>query len=350
VPQFDYTAYQLMQYSFSDVMNWSPAAFFCLYALLTSWFVAPNQKLLRIALVFPLGFFLFFYSPYLAPVVSKQITSPWAYWRVFWILPLPLVLSLMLSCQLYAKNKGALVLYFLIPLAFMAFAIDWGAMRIADQFMMAERKNSFLSAIFLLGAASLSYWVHSAICIDGKIFSRARISLFVLTVLLFYIFLPFKQTLSARGGVRVKLPTLRVPQHYYLAKWIADHVPEDSLVLAPHEVAIWLSTFERRPASLLPRRSLDTPLGAIIGKVELRRRFDLHALVSARQSRIVDGKDCQEKEDFFVRALQHYKFSSVVLDLRSPCSAVVREALANISYRKAPTNWTYEVWLKADDF
>ena len=71
-----------------------------LFALIASWSLASSDLLRRFCVVFALGFLLLFWNPFTDTWVAKLLTSEPVYWRVFWLVPLPLLLALALTAPL----------------------------------------------------------------------------------------------------------------------------------------------------------------------------------------------------------------------------------------------------------
>ncbi len=68
-----------------------------LAAMLCAWSAASTPAMRRVALLFVGGFLLLFWNPWLASWVGLFVTGEPTYWRVYWMLPLPLLVAVVLS-------------------------------------------------------------------------------------------------------------------------------------------------------------------------------------------------------------------------------------------------------------
>ncbi len=182
----------LMQLALEQVLGAGllPAAAFLCTAL-AWWFCRPGLAR-RFCLIFPLGFLIVLFNPFTARWVANHATSVYAYWRVFWVLPIPVFMTLCLTA----------------PLGFRGFMLPaWvrGATAVG------------LTAAFV-------WWV------------------------------PQQHLLSSKNDVFFKPFSLKVPEAYTLAKILVEGVPPGSRVVAPAAVSPWVVTFSRHPYPMVVRR------------------------------------------------------------------------------------------------
>ncbi len=65
--------------------------------LLWGWWLSPETMVRRLNLVCTAVFAVVFLNPYLVPLVATSVTGEWTFWRVSWILPVPLLAGLALT-------------------------------------------------------------------------------------------------------------------------------------------------------------------------------------------------------------------------------------------------------------
>ena len=81
---------------------WVPLAI-----VLLTWPVCRTGLARRFAVVFPLGFFALFGNPWLSDLIVR-VTTPTIFWRVLWLLPIPLLAGLLFSAVLEPSARPAL--------------------------------------------------------------------------------------------------------------------------------------------------------------------------------------------------------------------------------------------------
>jgi len=156
----------------------------------SGWLCRPGP-LRRFCLSIALGFTAVLFNPYLTRWLAGTGTSAFTYWRVFWVLPLPLLLALCLTAPLGWWGEG------------------WPARR-------RWQTSLWIGAAFLL---LVPRWTWQ------------------------------------QQRTQFTLPGLRVPKVYAFAKEMATVSPPGSQVLAPFEVSAWLPTFLDHPDPLVTRPS-----------------------------------------------------------------------------------------------
>lgn len=160
-------------------------------AVLFAWWFCRPGPTRRFCLTLALGFVAVLFNPYLAKWLAGTGTSAFTYWRVFWVLPLPLLIAICLTAPMGWWGEG------------------W-----------PEKRR--WQASLLVGAA--------------------------------FLLLAPRWTWEQRRA-HFTLPGLRVPPAYELAREMAAVSPSRSQVLAPFEVSAWLPTFHHHPYPLVTRPS-----------------------------------------------------------------------------------------------
>ncbi|MBW2418700.1 MAG: hypothetical protein JRH19_09145 [Deltaproteobacteria bacterium] len=190
-----------------------------IFALLGGWSVATSPLMRRLCVAFGLAFLLIFWSPLTASWVASHVTSGPTYWRVFWLLPLPLLVAVVLSAPISLLSRRE-------P--------TWLAPGVAC-----------LVAALVLGLGPAAYT-----------FSESRGAWI--------------------GAADWKLP----PPLLDAALATVEHAGPGDWVLAPKEVAPWIPAFHQHPTPLVVRASYLPLLIGRLDSLELERRVSLMRLVT----------------------------------------------------------------------
>ncbi len=271
---------ELFSSALSDVLGNGPVAILVLCCLLGSWALCRSSLTRRLAVLFALGFLALPWNPFLSQVLAEHVTGVSTYWRVFWLLPVPLFVALVLTAPL-----------------------EWFAGPPSGR-----RTAGLVTALLAAGLLLLA---------------------------------PRIQTLSAENGVRLAWPARKVPRPAFdAAAALVEEVRPGSTTLAPVEVAPWIPTLRRHPFPLVVRplylKLLERSLGA--DEVELRQRL---ALVVSSGSRTADPRTV---EPGLSSAIELYRLESVCLDSGAECAAEVRRALRNAGFERVRTSSAFEIW------
>ena len=86
-----------MSKAYEYVMGRWNLAWFGGLAFLLTWRLVPEPLARRFALIVPLSFLLFLFNPFLAIPISRMVMGAGTYWRIFWLLPLPLFIALWIT-------------------------------------------------------------------------------------------------------------------------------------------------------------------------------------------------------------------------------------------------------------
>jgi len=190
-----------------------------LAALLGSGCVASSALLRRLCIAFGLAFFLVFWSPLTASWIATHVTSVPTYWRVFWLLPVPL-----------------------LAVAFVSAPLSWDALRAPTWLAYG--------AATLCGALLLGFG-------------------------------PSAYSFSASNGAWIGRGNWKVPPALLPAALATqEHAGPGDLVLASKEVAPWIPVFHRHPTPLVVRINYLPLLAGRLDDAELERRISLVRLVT----------------------------------------------------------------------
>ncbi len=100
---------ELVRSAFEVVFGSGAFALFALFSLAAGWASAPSAALRRVIVVPALAVLLALANPYFAMEVAARITGGSTYWRVFWLIPIPLAIGVLLSfpSRFSKRNSGA---------------------------------------------------------------------------------------------------------------------------------------------------------------------------------------------------------------------------------------------------
>lgn len=207
--------------SVSDVLGSGWVALGVLVSLLYAWQLAPRGTTRRLCIVFPLAFLVVFLNPYGYGWIAAQVTGSITYWRVFWILPAPLLLTLCLAAPSYAGG--------------------WGS-------------------------------------------RRARLAATALLVIAFVTLAPRVHTMTSANRVHLGWPGLKVTREFRVAQALVRRVPPRSFVVAPLAVATWVPTLRGHPYPAVARPSYLRSHAQRIDRNEIRRRLLVTRYVDGQTS------------------------------------------------------------------
>ena len=192
-----------------------------LLVLLVAGSVAATPACRRFCTVFALGFLLVFWNPFTANQLAASVTGPGTYWRIFWLLPLPVFVAATLTAPFVSSGT---------------------------------RDTRFANAA--VGAT---------------------------LALLLLAWAPSWPVVSRANGVSWARPGWRLPPAVRpLLDAVREHAAPGAAVLLPLEVAPWIVVFEGAPSPLVVRPDYLGVLRARYDTGELDRRMRLAAIVSGR--------------------------------------------------------------------
>ncbi|MEM1203496.1 MAG: DUF6077 domain-containing protein [Acidobacteriota bacterium] len=239
-----------------------------------AWWASPPGLGRRVAIVFPVGFFLVFFNPWTAHWFASKATGSYVYWRVFWILPLPAYMAMVLTIPLTLRGS-----------------IPWA-------------------------------WL------------RRGITAAVVGAFLFWI--PGTWMLSEGNGVTVAPFRLKAGFQREVAEQLVAHVEPGATVLAPVDVAPWVTTFHDHPHPLVVRRQY---LRGDLGRGEVLSRWKVARWVSGQEKR-------PRVFRAFQRSLFKYGVTGVCFRRRIPDYQRTVTFLTVNGYERDFAKWGYEVWTR----
>ncbi len=168
----------------------------------------------RFGLILPLGFLLILWNPLVDDWLQAYVLGPRTYWRVFWALPVPVLVALLLTGPLKEPSRGR----------------------------RAHLRRGFVTAVvvvLLLGT-------------------------------------PETYTGAQENKVVWSWPSWKVPEADFAAALaVVEATSPSSIVLAPPKVAAWVVTLPDRPQTLVVRRAYLRSLREGLGFAETGRRMML---------------------------------------------------------------------------
>ncbi|RMH19912.1 MAG: hypothetical protein D6696_09415 [Acidobacteria bacterium] len=187
---------ELLYHAFTTVLGRGRLLIFAVLSLLTAWAVLPAGVARRFAIAMPLASFLLLLNPYLAHWMVTHVIGG-GYWRSMWVLPIPILMTLVLSAPLH-----------------------W--------FHGVTRRPA------------------------GRLAATALVAAFVALV-------PSHSSLSGENQVELSWPGLKVPPlDYRLAAAINRSVEPGATVVAPPDVSLWIPTFHHHASPLTVRHYQDS--------------------------------------------------------------------------------------------
>jgi Family of unknown function (DUF6077) len=217
----------------SAVLGTGPRARFALFALLLAPLLAAPGRRRRCAIAYVLALLLAVMNPW-TPALAGRFVQRFL-WRIFWAVPFPLLIGLCAQrLATLRRRRGA------APPAAPEPRAAWPR---------SPRSPGWPD--WLPGAAAAAGFSVIFACLPGT------------------------WTLSPHDGTRLGLPALKVPpEHELAATLIALSRPTD-LVLAPYDLAEWVTTFRRHPRLIGVRPDY---YGAVAGEgprgIDERRRLE----------------------------------------------------------------------------
>ena len=180
--------------AFSIVLGNGHVWFIGILALFSAWAYCQQGLARRFAIGVPLIASVMLFNPYTADFVMANVTGP-AYWRSFWAVPLPILLTLILIAPLQLEGSPG------------------------------KRRGGRIVCL----------------CV----------------VVVFVVFVPRVHGLSLQNRVRIGLPGLKVPTAAYQSAAVLNRsVPPGAFVLAPEAVNTWIPTFHGHAYPVQVRRYL----------------------------------------------------------------------------------------------
>jgi hypothetical protein len=327
----------LLEYAFIMLFKWTPLSFFGLFSMPMAWVYAPNPRARRFFLIYPLLFLGLILNPFLIDWLSR-ITCPMHYWRLFWLLPLPFFMGMVLIAPLTQPSRKPLYWTSLLILGLgvgLFGNFDWRlslhAWRLDE--LLFSRHAILAWGLFLLfpPLIGIRYFKNNE---GGK---RAFLA-FLLLLGVFYCTIPKQYALSTKSSVEIKTPGLRVPaDSYAVAKEMTRLAGPSEYVLAPEDVALWLVSLSKHPSPLLTVKYWDALLEYVHPKEEIERRRWLSNYAEGRVA---------EDESRFAELLDRYPLRVVCLKSETPLAAGSRRVLTAKGFQENSHVLGFELWIK----
>jgi len=222
-PALEFSSLTLSTQALRTVIGPGLAGGFALFAALGAWAFA-LQPLTRRLCAFSAAAALLLWNPFAASFIAAHLTSAPTYWRVLWLLPVPVLIAVVLAAPI-------------------------------------ERSGPAKPAVALSAAAALLLFA-TAVALRPEALAP-----------------------SAANQVRIAAPGWKLPpSELETARWIVEATTTTDRVLAPKHVAPWLPTFHEHPTPLVVRREYLPVLHEALGPEELSRRMHLLGLVSGSRT------------------------------------------------------------------
>lgn len=224
-PESALSSLQLAQQALRAVLGPGASAALAFFFAVSAWSFAVSTSARRLC-AFSAASALLFWNPFAADWIAAQLTSAVTYWRVLWLLPMPLLVAVALTAPLERSGPSP------------------------------DRRAKLATSIGCL------------LVFGGWLLASPR-----------------ALTVSPANGVHLGAPGWKVPaSEFEIARVIADAAGPGEPVLAPQRVAPWIPTLHHHPDPLVVRVEYLPVLYDILGPVELQRRMTLMRLVSGRRA------------------------------------------------------------------
>jgi hypothetical protein len=258
-----------------------------LAAIAAGWACQGRGLARRFALLVPLGVWAVLLNPYLERFVQGTLTGP-SYWRVFWSLPVPALLALVLTAPLRWNGRPA-------------------------------RRRAGRAGALLLGAAF-------AACVPRYSALSAE-----------------NLPAEVRGTLRLGWPDLKVPRSpyrsdYEWAEALNASVPPGATVLAPEYIAAWVPTFHHHATPVVAREAY------------LRKFLDRLGRTQVRQRRVMTWYAGGEELDTgaaerFRDGLDRFQVAAVCLAVTARAPEA-RRLLAGAGFERSEPGAEHEIWVR----
>jgi hypothetical protein len=217
IPETRFDSGELAMQAIRSSMGTGPMAAFTIFCALAAWSFCNSARARRYCACFAFGWLLI-WNPFLASWIAAHLTGAPAYWRSFWLLPIPVLVAVVLSA----------------PLALGGAARPW----------LGRAAALALTSIVFLGAVRTP-------------------------------------TLSSANHVRIGWPGWKVPRAAFEAARVAAlRAGPGASVLAPESVALWIPALHDHPYPLVVRLFYLPILNGHLTNKDLSVRVALMRLVS----------------------------------------------------------------------
>ena len=336
--QWAHASGRIDEYAYEMVMDWTPLACFSLFTMLTAWTIAPSARARRFAIFYPLLFYVIFLNPLLIAPLADMIISPFLYWRIFWILPMPYFLALFLASpgamergwDTLLKLSGIFIVFAWLGGAFSAPAWSVPSLDLTAFFAPHTLVFAFVASVIF----ALLAW---ALPREGSCFRFPALAM-AMALMLFYLLLPVHNVLSPQNKTRITMPQLRVDRFYALAAWMVEHARPQSILLATEPVALWLTIFHAHPTPLLSRTLWDQSLEAMLPAEDFQNRLLLR--------RYISGQAPNENPDVIGQGLARYNIDMVCLPRTIPYYDQAESLLNAADFQRVHQHEEFDIWAR----
>ncbi len=148
--------------------------------------------------------------------------------------------------------------------------------------------------------------------------------------------------LVKKNRVELRRPGLKVPkERYYIASELNRALPKDSVVVAPHKLSAWITTFHHHIYPVMVRRAYLRSQKEKLGLEEVIHRESM--------ANFVDGEVVKGDEaDLFRSGLARYSVQAVCMRTDVATAEQARQILREAGFLEDLKYHTYEVWLQPD--
>jgi hypothetical protein len=139
-------------------------------------------------------------------------------------------------------------------------------------------------------------------------------------------------------GARFGPPTLKVPAEYAVARALVERVPPGSAVVAPRDVAAWVTTFHHHPFPVVVRRHyLHHIIDAVGGDETLLRLQATIAVTKPGRSRTIDARLLELVDDRSI--------AGIVIAIDGFKPGRLEKALRTRGYSAEWSDERYRIWV-----
>ena len=321
------------------VLGNDPIGWLALLAIFGGWCFVRGHLARRVLTVFPLVLLVVFWNPFSATFVADTLVGRPTYWRVFWILPIPIFVALLMLQWLRAE-RGHIGTRQRTSLALIVFVGVLAARFVSRGFPDPEAPLGGLGIARELPLPTILAALVWSIGLERAAFSRIGWRLSGIAFVAFCL-LPKTYTLAESGRIFHGAPQPKVTRIAYdAAERIAELAPQGSVVLAPFEVAEWIPTVHGYSYPLVVRKIHMRPLsGSVLTAQEVSARFLLANAVSGeRRPEQIAG--------LMKNAVAAYDLSLVCLDESTRDWNELRPAIEAAGFRFVEAEGRYEYWTR----
>jgi len=252
-------------------------------AIFAAWACCARGLAQRFAIALPLAVWLVLLNPYIDHWVSANVTGP-SYWRVMWSLPVPVLMALVLISPLHLARSAAT--------------------RVAAGVACVALCCAFLAAVPKFSAVSE------------------------------------RNKGAGRVGIRIGRPGLKVPEGPY--RWAAAlnaAVPAGTIVVAPPDVGMWVTTFHRHAHPLQARKMYVIRHLPQLGADDVNLRLFMTQYVGG------DDGEVENADALFAHGLRSFDVKGVLLR-NSDLALAARKILERNQFERKLHALDHEIWVR----